>query len=348
MRLASFWLSFAGAAWILVGYPLSLLLARARPWTIEPIEPPASVILPTYREYEALPKKLRNVAALNYPAAKLEVIVVSDGDPELARIAREALPAATVIELAQRSGKPAALNAALERATGQIIVVTDAHSPLEPGVLRAAVQHFADPEIGAVSGHWAERGSAYARYEDLLRRGETRSGSVASVFGAFIAVRRELLDRFPPDVVNDDLWLLCHTVRQGGRVIYEPRIVSREDRLGSDDELERRTRIGAGRALLLRELHGLPPSFALRLLSHKFGRLLLPFFLLGMLGGSLSLVRRRAFYRDIAAAQIVFYVLGAADFPVARQFLIGNIASARGVLRAAKGAQGTQWSGVRK
>src|SRR3712207_8856981 len=99
--------------------------------------------------------------------------------------------------------------------------------------------------------------------------------------GEFMAVRRDLLPPFPKGIVNDDLWLLCQLVRGGGRVVYEPEAASEEGGLGAAAELERRSRIGAGRAMLVRELHGLPTGFAVRLVSHKFGRLALPFLQIG-------------------------------------------------------------------
>ena len=33
---------------------------------------------------------------------------------------------------------------------------------------------------------------------------------------------RKILPAFDGDVINDDLWLLCRLVRDGGRVVYEP------------------------------------------------------------------------------------------------------------------------------
>ena len=109
--------------------------------------------------------------------------------------------------------------------------MTDANNLLAPASVRAAVRHFADPEVlGGRPGGAARHGSAYDRYEDLLRRLETRSGSVAAMSGEFMAVRRERLPPFPEGVVNDDFWLLCQLVRGGGRVVYEPRRLVRASR----------------------------------------------------------------------------------------------------------------------
>jgi len=353
------WGCGAGAAWILGGYAAALALLPARDWERDDSRPTVTVLLPTYREHNLLPNKLRSLAALEYPAECLEIIVVCDGDAGLAQIAREALPQVTVLVQDERQGKPAALNRGLDVARGEILLLTDAHTPLAPGSLLAAVRHFADHRIKGVSGRWAETGSVYDAYEHVLRGLESRSGSVAGVFGGFFAVRREDVGRFPVDVINDDLWLLCRLIRAGGRVIYEPDAISTEAPLDAGSELERRARIAAGRAMLAAEMADLPWGFRWRLGTHKFGRLALPFLLLGMLVSSLTLARRGP-YRALASAQLAGYAVGglaaAGVTPpppgrriakAAGQFLLGNVATARGVVRALRRKQDVLWRAVR-
>jgi hypothetical protein len=345
------------AAWVLVLYPASLLLLPRRGWRRRELEPRVSVIVPAHSETEPLEEKLAALAALDYPAAKLEVVVVSDGSPALAALARRSSPGAVVVELPARGGKPAALNAGLAVAGGEIIVITDSHSHLEPDALRLAVRHFADPSVHGVSGRWRERGSAHDGYEHILRLLETRSGSTAAVFGAFFAVRSSSIGTLPGGVVNDDLWLLCRLVRAGGRVIYEPGVVMTEEPLTAARAFERRTRIGAGRAMLGGELRGLPLGFAVRLGSHKYGRLALPFLLVGAQLSALGLARSPR-YRALAALQLALHGAGAAaaagllpgrTAPVraAGQFTIGNLATARGVWRAVRHRQDVHWTAVR-
>ena len=102
-----------------------------------------------------------------------------------------------------------------------------------------------------------------------------RGVTLAVESGEFMAVRRGLMPDFPHGVVNDDFWLLCHLVRRGGRVVYEPEASSSEEAVRPGGELARRTRMSAGRVLSAAELRGLPPAFAWRALSHKYGRLAL-------------------------------------------------------------------------
>jgi hypothetical protein len=359
-RVAIFWGAIAQAAWTLAGYPLALRMLPARPWRQdEQATPPVTILMSAYYEADELRLKLEALRELDYPAERLQVIVMSDGTPELIEIARDAYPRAEAILMPERGGKPKALNEGMTRATGDVIVLTDANNPLDPASVRAAVRHFADPSIWAVAGLPAESGSMYDRYESALQRLESRSGSVAGLSGGWAAVRRERLPPFT-DQPNEDLWLLCNLVRAGGRVVHEPRASSREPMLDAAKEMRRRTRLGAGRVMLVSELHGLPAGYRWRLLSHKFGRLVLPFSLAAALAGSLSLARRPG-YAAAAAAQVAGYgVSGLAIAGIAPpgragrlaraggQFVLGNVAVARGVVRGLRGRQPYMWDPTRR
>jgi cellulose synthase/poly-beta-1,6-N-acetylglucosamine synthase-like glycosyltransferase len=359
LRTGFFWGSVTGAGWVLVGYPLALGLLRARPWEQQDEVPTVTLLVPAYREREQLRRKLAALDDLDYPADRLQVLVTVDEDEELAGIAKRAYPRATVLFSRERAGKAAALNRGLAGSTGDIVVMTDANNLLDAGSIKAAVRHFADPGVVAVAGRRMESGSAYDRYEHFIRALETRSGSVAAMSGEFMGARRELVPPFPDDVINDDFWLLCHLVRQGGRVVYEPLAFSSEEAVPVKGEIARRSRMGAGRAMSLSELRGLPLGYAWRVLSHKYGRLALPFLLMTTLLSSLLLAGRRP-YRLIAGAQAAAYASGALAtvgvvppgragtlMRAAGQFVLGNLAIARGVIRGVRGGQGTRWEPVR-
>ena len=358
VREAILGLSVAGSAWVLVGYPACLAAMPARPPRRSESLPTVSVIVPAYREREGLRRKLAALRELDYPNDRLEVLVPVDEDEGLVRIAEEAYPCASVLFTTDRGGKALAINRALAVARGDVIVMTDANNVLDAASIRSAVRHLADPTVWAVAGRRGERESAYDRYEDLIRRLEARSGSVAAASGEFMAVLRDRFPRFPEGIVNDDFWLLCQLVRAGGRVMYEPGAVSIEEPLAPRAEHARRSRMGAGRVMLAAELRGLPPAFVFRVLSHKYARLALPFMLLATLTSSLSLARRPP-YAALAAIQSGIYALGglalAGRAPAGRsgrvakasaQLMLGNASIAIGVLRALRGGQSVRWDPV--
>ena len=356
---ALFWGSAAGTGWVLAGYPAALSLLPRRPWRPGEELPRVSVVIAAYREREELAEKLRSLSLQDYPAERLQVIVVVDEDRETADLARQARPDAVVLFAAERGGKPAALNRGIAVADSPVVVMTDSNNLLAPGSLRAALRHFADPSIVAVAGRRGEDRSAYDRYEDLIRRLETRTGSVAAMSGEFMAVRRERLAPFPEDAVVDDLWLLCHLARSGGRAVYEPSAGSTEPAIARGAEIPRRSRMSAGRLQMAADLRGLPWAFRWRVLSHKYGRLALPVLLPTVLLSSLVLSRRMP-YRAAAAVQVAGYALGAASLagatpprPLATlaracgQFMLGNYSVGVGLLRGLRGAQGIRWDPVR-
>ena len=185
------WGSATAVGWVFAGYPAALAALPRKAWTRDgEALPRLSVIVPAYREREALARKLGALAEGDYPRDRLEVVVAADADHDDVAAARDAYPEARVLFSPERGGKAAALNRALAVATGDVLVLTDANNILDPGSLRAAAQHFADPAVWGVAGRRGERGSAYDAYEELLRRLETRSGSVAAASGELFAVRR--------------------------------------------------------------------------------------------------------------------------------------------------------------
>jgi cellulose synthase/poly-beta-1,6-N-acetylglucosamine synthase-like glycosyltransferase len=350
--------SAAAGAYVLAGYPLTLAVLPARPWRRSDDEPVVTVIVPAFQEREALRIKLEAMKDLDYPADRLEVLVAIDEDEELVQVVRAARPDAKVIWHPVREGKAAALTRALEAATGDVVIFTDANNVLLPASLRAAVRHFGDPGVWAVAGRRGEVDSPYDKYEDLIRRLESRSGVVAAMSGEFIAVRRERIPGWPSDIVNDDFWLLCHLVREGGRVIYEPEAASEEAALDTAAEVRRRSRMAAGRVMAVDELRDLPAGFVWRVASHKFGRLALPFLMLTTLASSLA-ASRRPVYLGLSAAQLAVYATGglaaAGVSPPGRagkvarglgQVVVGNAAVGIGIVRGLRGRQTVRWDPV--
>ncbi|HET9457001.1 MAG TPA: glycosyltransferase, partial [Candidatus Limnocylindrales bacterium] len=158
IRRILFWASGALVAFTYVGAPL-LIVARGalrpRPVKAAPIEPPVTVVIAARNEAGSIGDRLANLAAIDYPADCLEVIVASDGsDDETVAIARAAATGrrVTVLDL-ERVGKADALNAAVARATGEVVVFTDANTRFAADALRAIVRPLADPEVGGVAGN---------------------------------------------------------------------------------------------------------------------------------------------------------------------------------------------------
>ena len=141
--------------------------------------------------------KVANALALDYPRERLQLIVASDGSTDATAERARAAGADLVLELPP-GGKVAALNAAAERATGEILAFSDANSVWAPDALRRLVEPFADPAVGYVCGQvrFLDAGGdnlegAYWRYEMAVREMESALAGVTAGNGAIYAVRRD-------------------------------------------------------------------------------------------------------------------------------------------------------------
>ena len=106
--------------------------------------PTVSLIVPAYDEEEVIAAKVANALALDYPRERLQMIVASDGSTDATAERARAAGADLVLELPP-GGKVAALNAAAEQATGELLAFSDANSVWAPDALRRLVEPFADP-----------------------------------------------------------------------------------------------------------------------------------------------------------------------------------------------------------
>src|SRR5258708_7042996 len=187
-----FWLSLALIFVPYAGYPIWLYFrARLRPRPVRraSIFPSVTILLAVHNEEKYLPAKLNNLAALDYPADRVEVMVVSDGSTDKTKsilAAWENANRRTVI-LTHHSGKATALNHGVEEAKGEIIVFTDARQIIASDALKNLVANFADPSVGCVSGELiigldpsavsAEGVGLYWRLEKKIRYWEGLAGS---------------------------------------------------------------------------------------------------------------------------------------------------------------------------
>ena len=187
--------------------------------------PDLTVVVPAYREAGVIAAKVDDLRANGYPGS-LEILVVADGDPETGEVAQRA--GARALTGPERLGKSQALNRGFAEATTPVVVFSDANNRLAAGALAAAVEHFADPEVGAVAGEKVEDDdgggeSIYWRFESWLKQREDRLGTTIGLVGELAAIRAEAWRPIPRDVATDDFWIALDIIEQGYRVAYEPR-----------------------------------------------------------------------------------------------------------------------------
>ena len=152
----------------------------------------------------------------------------------------------------------------------------------------------------------------YWRIEKKVREWESASGSVVGATGALYAVRRNLLVPVPSETILDDVYIPMQVVRQGARVVFDPRARAWDlPNLGTSREFARKVRTLSGNYQLLQLapwLLGRENPLRFQFVSHKLLRLLAPFALATALVTSFFL--REPVYRVALGLQLAFYALG--------------------------------------
>ncbi len=324
-----FWLSSALVGYSYFGYPVWLWLRSQ--WSPRPVrrssmQPTVSAVMVVRNEEAVIARKLDNLLSLDYPAEKLDIVVVSDGSNDrtteiLADYARD--PRVRFLTKTVSQGKAAGLNDAIGLATGDVLFFTDARQPIESGALRLLAENFSDSEVGAASGELmlgdpssGETGKGtglYWRIEKKVREMESASGSVVGATGAIYCARRGLLQesRLPVGTILDDVLIPMQIVRQKSRVIFDSRARAWDSPdLGDGREFSRKVRTLSGNYQLLQLAPWLLSSqnpIRFEFISHKLSRLAVPFALVALFIASIFLPQ--PVYRTVLYGQIAFYVL---------------------------------------
>jgi len=331
-----FWLSIATIAYVYVGYPL-LLAAWARfvrrsprrvPIAAVASWPSISIVLAARNEAARLPARLTNLLTIPYRGRR-EVIVVSDGSTDDTHEVVSAFGHAVRLVQVPAGGKPAALNAGAAAATGDILVFADARQEFSTDALQHLAANFADPRVGGVTGELvldAEEQatdstvgdglSLYWRYEKSLRRNESTVWSTLGATGAIYALRRQLWRPLPEGTLLDDVLAPMRVVLAGWRIVFEEEARA-YDRASPDAEAEsrRKVRTLAGNYQILKQeprlLVPIVNPVWLQYMSHKVGRLVVPWALLGSLFSSAGLMFDGWVYACAFGVQTLFYIIAA-------------------------------------
>ena len=300
-----FVLCTVGLLYVLAGYPLLLaLLARwhAKPSIVSPrgtsAVPYVSILLPVYNGERWLRDKLECIFALAYPREKMQVVVVADGCTDRTVEIASRYP----VELIQipKSGKAKALNHAMEQARGEILFLTDVRQSLDTEALRRLIARFDDPKVGVVTGeliildgttHEEANVGMYWKYEKWIRKHLSQVDSVLGATGCIYAMRRALARPLPDGVLLDDVHLPMQVFFAGYRIVMEEQAIAYDLPTGLQAEFWRKVRTQAGIYQLMRHFPLLWPGTRMwiHFVSYKFGRLMLPFLLVGVAIGSMLL-----------------------------------------------------------
>lgn len=321
-----FWFSILWIIYATFGYALILWLITRfihRPVFTADITPSVSFLIAAHNEEKVIAVKLENTLALDYPRDKLQIIVMSDASTDNTNEIVEGYTDRGVIlkAIPMGGGKPNAMNLTFPMTTGDVILISDADSIYARDALKKLVRHFADPKVGAVTGEEVripvESGSGagegiYVRLDNLIKRLEGQIGSMVMVNGGFVAIRRALFPVLDPALNFDLVWAPLLQL-QGYITAYEPEAHSTEVYpLDTKGDFKRRLRT------VLQAFYSylsIPAAlnpfrtgwYAVRLISHRFMRWFVFFWLGVALMTNMLLLRTSPIFIALLVLQLACY-----------------------------------------
>ncbi len=363
-----------------IGYPLSVWIASRifpKPIKRSNFEPKVTLIITAYNEEKDIKEKLENTLKIDYPKDKLEVLVASDcsNDATDEIVKSFANFGVKLFRQNERRGKTAAQNAAVQIATGEIILFSDATSMYQTDVLKEILPNFADQTVGCVAGKLiyvdktassvGKGAKSYWNYETFLKESESKLCSLIGASGCLYALRKSVYVPMYDEACSD--FIICTLIyEQGFRTIYEPKAICMEEtNRQSDKEISMRIRvITQSYTDLWRNARMLNPFksgfFAIQLISHKIFRYAVPFFLILLFASSLVLSFKSIFFTVSLVLQTLFYLSAfiarfaensfgkIGIFAIPHYFVLANWASLSAFFKFMRGESYARWEPIRE
>ena len=208
--------------------------------------PSVTIQLPLYNELHVVERLLEAVSRIDYPADRLQIQVLDDSRDETSekaleitrRLAGRGLDIEYMNRGSRRGFKAGALEAGLERAKGEFVLIFDADFVPPPGILHQVIHYFTDPGIGMVQMRWSHLNRHYSlltRIQSIFLDGHfmiehtarNRSGRFFNFNGtAGIWRKRAIVDAggWQHDTLTEDLDLSYRAQLAGWRFLYVPQV----------------------------------------------------------------------------------------------------------------------------
>ncbi len=264
--------------------------------------PFVSVIIPARNSQESIRLLLDSLSRADYPAAKLEVLVIDNGSTDQTRKVVEEYPAVKLLEEISIRSSYAARNRGIEQARGEILAFTDADCIVTAGWISNGVRAIAGGSADLVGGRvefFLSSGmpaaeifdaASHMHSEDLVATG--KGAATANLFVNAAVFRR--IGAFPQSVRSggDMIWTRL-ALSKGYRLAYAPDAIVRHPARNMHELLRKAFRVGLGSPQIVRRDGSSPTQLALGAM-----RSILP-------GGPGSL-RRRIQHHGFAITRPVF------------------------------------------
>ncbi|MGA2790616.1 MAG: glycosyltransferase [Candidatus Bathyarchaeia archaeon] len=202
--------------------------------------PKISILIPAYNEEEVIESKLRDVAMMEYPLSKFEVILIDDSSTDhtraiAERMLKELRLPGKVVSNNERTGVNGCYNAGLRESTGDLIATTDSDAMVDHDALLKAVKILtAFRDVGGVTARMMPMSlgkttavqieKSYRDFWDnAMFVAESALHSTFPGYTTFLLARKSMFPTMPPYGSSDGNISLS-IIRQGFRFICVPTI----------------------------------------------------------------------------------------------------------------------------
>lgn len=370
MIMFIFWVS---VALILYGYAvfpaILFLYFKSKPLNdaANNSKDPVAILCSLYNEENIIAQKINNFYELNYPSAELYLGLDGCTDGTLDEIKKSVKDNRIKYFVFDRCGKANVINSLMDKVSSKYVVMTDANSMFEKNAVNNLIRHLYG-KIGAVcgklrlldkSGNFGE--SIFWKLETLIKIKESAFGSVMGANGAIYLIRRDLFEKLPSNVINDDFSISMKIYEKGYDVIFADDAVAVEENVNDEaDEFKRHVRDAAGHYRAIVYLWRLLNPFKIKrfffYVSHRLVRWLVPFAIVAVYVLSIALYDI-SFYKNIFYIQSCAYILAlivhifkikAKLLYLPYYFMLLNAALLLGFFKNMLGLQTPMWSPAKR
>ncbi|MDP4039352.1 MAG: glycosyltransferase family 2 protein [Candidatus Pacearchaeota archaeon] len=188
-----------------------------------------SIIITAYKEPRTIQKAIISIAEQNIKDN--EIILVAP-DKETLNEAHKLKSKYDNLKIFQDQGlgKSSAMNLAVSKAKGKILIFTDGDVYVGKKSLERMVEKIKNPKIGAVSGKpislnkknnkfgfWAHTLTSVA---DLRRKRAIKTGKRMFCSGYLFAIRKALFPKLPEELLSEDGYISHKVYQQGFKIDY--------------------------------------------------------------------------------------------------------------------------------
>lgn len=218
--------------WTLFGYFVFLyfvsLLRNKKTYNVAHCLPTVTVIIPCYNEEKDILTKIENLKDTDYPSDLIEFVFVDGGSTDrTVDIISEHIEGLSRFKLktSERKGKINQINSVLSDIKSKIVVNTDVDAILQRDTIKKMILEFSEPMVLVVGAFCKPANTIdieryFWKSQNKGRLIESNAYTSFIVVAPCYAYRRWLIDKFPQDVVADDIYIASHANTLGGRTVY--------------------------------------------------------------------------------------------------------------------------------